>query len=64
MTGFELVAFYREQSARMLAFALDASNDATKLELTEMAAAFQRLALREEQRAAEDALDFAEAKSA
>lgn len=59
----ELAAFYREQAARMLAFALEASHEETKLELTEMASVFQRLALREEQRAASIVV-LATAKSA
>ena len=48
----------------MLAFALEAMHEESKLELTEMAAVFQRLALREEERAADDALPPATAKSA
>ena len=44
---------------RMLAFALEASHDETNLELTETAAVFQRLALREEMRAAGKIVDFA-----
>ena len=65
VVGLELAAFYREQAARMLAFALEASHEESKLELTEMATVFQRLALREEERAA-DALphDLTETKSA
>ena len=44
----DLAAFYREQASRMARRALVVSNKKARLELMEMAATFQRLALREE----------------
>ncbi|HEY3918523.1 MAG TPA: hypothetical protein VGL83_12060 [Stellaceae bacterium] len=49
MGDIELAAFYREQAARMVTLAGQAVNSAGRLELMEMAATFQRLAMREEE---------------
>ena len=44
----ELAAFYREQAARLARYAFGVADEASRLELMEMAATFQRLAMREE----------------
>jgi hypothetical protein len=49
VANIELAAFYRAQAVRMIGLAATASNQASRLELMEMATTFQRLAAREEE---------------
>ena len=48
MGDCDLAAFYREQALRIARYALTVKNEASRFELLEMAASFQRLAQKED----------------